>query len=185
MDTKILVPLSDGFEEMEAVIIVDTLRRGGIDAVTASLGDELIVHGAHGIDITADIMLDDIDLDGFDGVAVPGGMGGTRRNQADGRLLSAIARFHKDGKLVSAICAGPLVLQSAGVLDSASRITCYPGLESELTAATRLDDIVVVDRNIITSQGPATTFAFATALLRYLCGDAVADQVAAGELQNL
>lgn len=182
---KILVPLSDGFEEMEAVIIIDILRRGGVDVITAATGESQAVAGAHGIEMFADAIWSDVADEDFDGVAVPGGMGGTRRNQAHKGLLGKVAELNRKGKLVSAICAGPLVLFGAGVITAKTKFTCYPGIEAEMNGVSRLGDIVVADGNVVTSQGPGTTFAFAIALLRYLCGDAAADKVAAGSLAAL
>ncbi len=174
---KILVPLSEGFEEMEAVILVDVLRRGGVEAVTAATGGSLSVVGGHGIEIAADAFWDDVAREDFAGIAIPGGMGGTRRNQADGRVLAKIAELHRAGRLVAAICAGPLVLKSAGILDASVKATCYPGLDDELGDTRRQKDAVVADGNVVTSQGPGTAFAFALALLRRLCGAATADGV--------
>ncbi len=179
---KILVPLSEGFEEMEAVILIDILRRGGVDAVTAATGESLFVCGGHGIEIAADALWDDIAKEDFDGIAIPGGMGGTRRNQADDRVLAKVAELHRAGRLVAAICAGPLVLKSAGILDADAKVTCYPGLDDELEDTKRQNGFVVTDGNVVTSQGPGTSFAFALALLRRLRGDAVADDVRDGAL---
>lgn len=175
---KILVPLSEGFEEMEAVISIDMLRRAGIEVTSASTGEMLSVSGSRGIEIFADTMFEDVEGDDFDCIVIPGGMGGTRNNQANKRLLKKIAAMHKSGKLVAAICAGPLVLYSAGLITENTKFTCYPGCEAEMAGVTRLDDIAVVDGNMITSQGPGTTFDFALAIIRYLCGDEVVAKVA-------
>jgi 4-methyl-5(b-hydroxyethyl)-thiazole monophosphate biosynthesis len=106
-------------------------------------------------------------------------MGGTRRLQQDQRLLKALREFHGAGKPLAAVCAGPLVLQSAGLLKGRT-VTCHPGVADELTDAKRLDDRVVEDGNLITSQGPGTSFAFALAIVRRLAGEAIANQVAGG-----
>lgn len=175
----IIVPLSEGFEEMEAVVLVDILRRAGLQVVTAATGADRIVHGAHGIDVAADALWDEVAGRDFDAIAIPGGMGGTRRNQADARVLRMAATLHEAGKLVAAICAGPLVLQSAGVFAKGDKATCYPGLqESEFTVPEWVDEPVVANGNVITSQGPGTAYAFGLAIVRALRGNAVASIVA-------
>lgn len=175
---KILFVLAEGFEEMEAVITIDMLRRGGVEVVSASTGEMQSVLGSRGIEIFADAFWDDVENEDFDGIVIPGGMGGTRNNQANKRLLKKTAAMYKAGKLVAAICAGPLVLDSAGVITGGTKFTCYPGCESEMSGVSRIDSRVVSDSNLITSQGPGTTFDFALAIIRYLCGDEIADKVA-------
>lgn len=177
-----LIPLAKGFEEMEAVIVADILRRGGVETTLCAMGDDMVVEGSRGVAVAADVMWDDAAKNDYDAIIIPGGMGGTRRNQADDRLLAKVVAMHREGKLVAAICAGPIVLATAGVIGPSSKVTCYPGLEGELRGAGRLDDIVVQDGNVITSQGPGTSMAFALAILGRLLGADVAGQVAAGAL---
>ncbi len=175
----IIVPLSEGFEEMEAVVLVDVLRRAGLQAVSAATGTDRLVHGAHAIDIVADALWDEVADRDFDAIAIPGGMGGTRINQADARVLQKVSSLHAAGKLVAAICAGPLVLQAAGVFEKGDRATCYPGLqESEFTVAEWVDAPVVENGSVITSQGPGTAYAFGLAIVQHLRGKAVRSIVA-------
>ena len=176
---RVLVPLAEGFEEMEGVILVDVLRRARIEVVTAAMGTAREVPASRGVTVAADTTWAAIDPARFDLIAIPGGMGGTRRLQQDARLLRALRDFQASGKALAAICAGPLVLQSAGLLKGRT-VTCHPGVADELTDARRLDDRVVEDGNLITSQGPGTSFAFALAIVRRLAGEAVANQVADG-----
>lgn len=179
---RILIPLSDGFEETEAVTTIDILRRGGVEVTTVSTSDNLLVEGAHKIFLRALESIHHIDADAYDGIALPGGMGGTRRNQACEPLLAVIRHLHEHKRLVAAICAAPIVLETAGVFTPATRFTCYPGIEAECPTPRHADGDVVVDGSIITSRGPGTSAAFALALVRHLAGDDVANQVAEGFL---
>jgi 4-methyl-5(b-hydroxyethyl)-thiazole monophosphate biosynthesis len=176
---RVLVPLAEGFEEMEGVILLDVLRRARIETVAAAMGESREVPASRGVTVVADTTWSAVDPSRFDLIAIPGGMGGTRRLQQDQRLLKVLQEFHKAGKPLAAVCAGPLVLQSAGLLKGRT-VTCHPGVADELTDARRLDDRVVEDGNLITSQGPGTSFAFALAIMRRLAGEAVANQVAEG-----
>ena len=176
---RVLVPLAEGFEEMEGVILIDVLRQARIETVAAAMGESREVPASRGVTVVDDTTWTELDPASFDLIAIPGGMGGTRRLQQDQRLLKALREFHGAGKPLAAVCAGPLVLQSAGLLKGRT-VTCHPGVADELTDAKRLDDRVVEDGNLITSQGPGTSFAFALAIVRRLAGEAVANQVAGG-----
>ncbi len=179
---KIIVPLAEGFEEIEAISIIDILRRANIEVVTLQLNDDKEVLGAHGIKVKADIKLKDLEsLDYYDGIAVPGGMGGVNNLMANNKILDMIKFLSDDGKLVSAICAGPMVLERAGVLKGINA-TCYPGLEDELKSATIVDEIVAVDGNIITSKGPATAVVFALEIVKKLLGEEEKNKVSEGLL---
>ncbi len=161
--TKVLVLLADGVEEMEAVIIIDVFRRAGwrVDAVGIKPGP---VQASRGVTFMTDCPWDEIDPAGYDVIAVPGGKLGTMNLMEDSRVLSTLREHAAAGKLVGAICAGPLVLQRAGIIDGL-RVTCHPLAADELVKAARQDDPVVIDDNIVTSQGPGTTFAFALAII--------------------
>ena len=176
---RVLIPLAEGFEEMEGVILIDVLRRARIEVVAAAMGTVREVPASRGVTVAADTTWAAIDPARFDLIAIPGGMGGTRRLQQDARLLRALRDFQASGKPLAAICAGPLVLQSAGLLKGRT-VTCHPGVADELTDARRLDDRVVEDGNLVTSQGPGTSFDFALAIVRRLAGATVAKQVAEG-----
>lgn len=179
---RILIPLSDGFEETEAVTTIDILRRAGLDATTVSTSDNLLVRGAHAIFIRAQESIGHIDPDAYDGVAIPGGMDGTRRNRACRRLLDAIRRIRERGRVVAAICAAPAVLEAAGVFTPETRFTCYPGLEAECPTPRHADGDVVSDGKIVTSRGPGTSAKFALEIVRLLAGDDKAADVARGFL---
>lgn len=180
-EAKATVWLAEGCEEMEAVIALDVLRRGTIDVRGMTLGPDLDVRGAHGVQIRADTGWDETWLAGADLLVVPGGMGGMEALRADPRVLEHIRRADREGRFVGAVCAGPLVLAAAGILKG-RKATCYPGLEQHLQGVERPADPVVRDGNLITSLGPATAMAFAVELVRALAGEAVAREVAQGLL---
>lgn len=159
--TRALVPLANGVEEMEAVIIIDTLRRAGWDVVSAGIARGLVT-ASRGVRLAPDADWSAIDPATFDALVIPGGSDGTAVLCRDERVLAAARDFMANGKTIGAICAGPLVLQSAGVLEG-RKFTCYPGID--IAAGTRLDEKVVVDGNIVTSQGPGTAFDFALTLI--------------------
>ncbi len=170
----VAVFLATGFEEIEAVTIIDVLRRADVVVVTASLG-ELTVVGSHGIAIVADRSIDDIDVLQFDAVVLPGGMPGSTHLRDDERVRRAASLAAERGRIVAAICAAPIALEAAGVLHG-KNVTSYPGCE--LPSAVRVDERVVEDETIITSCGPGSALEFALTLARRLVGTAVAARVA-------
>lgn len=174
--TKVLVPLADGVEEMEAVIIIDTLRRAKWDVVSAGIREGEVV-ASRRVRLVPDCSWDEIDLSSFDMIVLPGGGGGTENLCKDERVLDAIRRFHREGKWVAAVCAGPLVLQEAGVLGG-RKATCHPGVAEQLTTTERVEERVVTDGRIVTSQGPGTSFEFALALIAHVDGEETADAIA-------
>ncbi len=164
--TKVLVPLAEGFEEIEAASIIDVLRRAGIEVTTAGLPGNIIT-GGHNIRIHADIRLIDTDIEKFDGIVLPGGSPGYENLMRSETVLRTVDNFAKSGKLVGAICGAPLVLAKLGLLKE-RKATIFPGLEKELGRPR--DDAVVVDGNIITSKGPGTAIVFALKLVEQLAG---------------
>jgi 4-methyl-5(b-hydroxyethyl)-thiazole monophosphate biosynthesis len=174
--TRALVPLTDGVEEMEAVIAIDVLRRAGWDVVAVGMKSGLVT-ASRRVSIQPDKSWDQIDPASFDIIVIPGGKGAETLAR-DARLLAAIREFHAAGKWLAAICAAPIVLQAAGVLKDRN-FTCFPSTAREITTGRRLDDKVVVDGHVITSQGPGTSFDFALTLIRLIDGDDAADRVAA------
>ena len=176
--TKVLVPLAEGCEEMEAVIIIDTLRRAQWEVTAVGLKAGTVT-ASRGVKIVPDATWDQVNLSVFDLLVIPGGNKGVENLMADARVLGALKQFQQAGKIVAAICAGPLVLQKAGVVDG-KNITCYPSAAKEITRATRLDERVVKDGNVITSQGPGTSIAFALAIIEHVDGKKKSDEVAKG-----
>ncbi len=179
---NVLMPLAEGVEEIEAVVVIDVLRRAGVTVTTAALGGNRVITASRGVVLVADTCWEEVDVEAFDALALPGGGPGTERLKADTRILEAVRAFHTQGKTVAAICAAPTVLAAAGILDDRAA-TCYPGCEKGLAGARyTAKDPVVQDGNILTSQGPGTSFAFALALVERLAGQATAAKVEKGLL---
>lgn len=177
---KVLVPLADGCEEIEALTVIDVLRRAEFSVVTAGLRDGPCV-AAHGVSILPDTTMSAINPMDFDAIVVPGGGGGVMNLMKDERVLDAIRALNSAGRWVAAVCAGPLVLQAAGIL-AGRRVTCYPACAPDLTATKRVNERVVIDGMLITSQGPGTSMAFALELVRQLGGASLAQRVASALL---
>ncbi len=178
---RVLIPLADGVEELEAVTIIDILRRGGLDVTSAALGDERAVHCSHGVTLMADALWSTLDLDTFDAITLPGGGKGTENLAADDRIIETVRAFDEAGKFVTAICAAPTVLAKAGILGD-RKATCYPSCADQLGDS--YDDApVIADGNVITSQGPGTAMLFALVLIQHFTGEAeTAQRVAEGLL---
>ncbi|MEM7310187.1 MAG: DJ-1 family glyoxalase III [Planctomycetota bacterium] len=166
---RVLVPLAEGFEEMEAVCIIDVLRRADIEVLVAGL-EPGPVRGAHGITLGVDLALDEVDAESLDAVALPGGMPGTLGLMEDERVLALLRRLHAAGRPTAAICAAPMVLEAAGLVDGVE-VTSHPAVRHRLGAAQVLAaPRVVRSGNVWTSQGPGTAIEFALALVEELCG---------------
>jgi len=168
-----LVLLADGFEEIEAVTIVDVLRRGEVAVTTASLAGKH-VKGSHEIVVESDALLSAVNVDDFDALVLPGGPA-AKTLREDARAQAVIKQAAAAGKLVAAVCAAPTALEAAGLLKG-KRATSYPG--NPLPSATFVEDRVVEEGNIVTSRGPGTTMAFALKLVERLSGAEVAKKTA-------
>lgn len=176
----IYVFLATGFEEVEALGPIDVMRRAGLDVKTVSIMDEQTVMGAHQIGIVADSMFADNDYSDADLLFLPGGMPGASNLYEHAGVRQAVLAQAQAGKKVAAICAAPaVVLAQLGVLDG-KRATCYPGFEKLLTKAHYTADLVTVDGNITTAEGPAAAFPFAYELLSQLVSKETSDQIAEG-----
>lgn len=167
-EKSVLVPLLEGFEEMEAVTIIDVLRRAGISVIVAGARAGA-VRGSHGIAITADVALDEVNADDLCMIALPGGMPGAANLAAHPMVQELIARLRARDQYTCAICAGPIALGAAGVLDGRTA-TCYPGYEGGLSGARAVEDRVVIDGKVVTSRGPGTALDFALTLAGLLAG---------------
>jgi protein deglycase len=176
--TKALVLIADGTEEIEAVVAIDVMRRAQWDVAVAGLKDGPIV-ASRGVKIVPDTTIDRVDAGSFDVLVVPGGGKGVENLSRDDRVLRAVQSSYSAGRLVAAVCAGPLVLQAAGILEG-RRITTHPGVAQQVRGAKRVDERVVRDGNIITSQGAGTSVEFALAIVAEVDGQAKADEVARG-----
>lgn len=170
---KIFIPLADGFEELEATTVIDLLRRAGVTIDTVGVPATTIT-GSHGIRMTTDKKIIEIKPEEYDGIILPGGGKGVENLMRSSAIIEAIKKLNSRGKLVAAICAAPRLLAKAGVLEK-RRATIYPGLEKEIPYPR--GDKVVVDDNIITSQGPGTAMEFTLRIVGILLGQAKAEKL--------
>ncbi len=176
--TRALVPLADGTEEMEATIIIDVLRRAGWEVVAAGVTGTAI-DASRGVRLLADRHWHSLDPADFDVLAIPGGAVGTQNLMGNESILETVRCFMESNRLVGAICAGPLVLQAAGIV-AGKRVTCHPGVADRLTDTVRVEERVVIDGKLITSQGPGTAMEFALAIIAAIDGPEAADNVRTG-----
>ena len=177
---KVYVFLANGFEDVEALIPVDVLRRGGVEVVTVSTVEgSQVVETAHRVRIEADKMFVDCDFSDADLLMLPGGMPGASNLNAHEGVRQALLKQNAAGKRVAAICAAPLVLGGLGILRG-KRATCYPGFEHTLEGATYTGDLCTVDGNVTTGEGPAAAFPFAYSLLSQFVNEETSQQIATG-----
>jgi 4-methyl-5(b-hydroxyethyl)-thiazole monophosphate biosynthesis len=167
---KLFVPFAEGFEEIEALTVVDVLRRAGIKVDMVGVPSSMVT-GAHGVKITMDKKLPEVNVDDYDGIILPGGNPGYVNLGRSASLIEMIKKLNMKGKLIGAICAAPSVLAKAGVLEN-RKATIYPGMEREIPYPR--GDRLVVDNNIITSQGPGTAMEFALKIVETLAGSSKA-----------
>lgn len=179
MAKKVLVPIANGTEEIEVVTIVDLLRRAHCEVTLASIEQSKTVVCSRGVVLTADILLDEIQTQNWDMIALAGGVKGAE-SFADSASLAALLKEQASMGKVAAICAAPaLVLSPLGLLDD-KRATCHPAFHSRLVAKNVIvDKSVVVDGNVITSQGPGTAMEFSLVLIEQLVGVVAMEEVAA------
>lgn len=184
MTVTVLVPLAQGCEELEAVTIIDLLRRAGINVVTAGL-DGNPVRASRGVMLVPDVELDTALERNYDMVVLPGGAEGANNLKNDTRINELLKAMADSGRFTAAICAAPKVLAASGVLDG-RQATCYPGhIDRDNPQQIRLsDDPVVVDGKVITSRGPGTAMDFALTLIETLAGKAKRDEVEAGLVRS-
>ena len=181
---KVLVPLADGFEEIEAVTVIDVLRRGGVDVVSASVHDRLEVRGAHGMQLKADRQFDEAKADAYDAIVLPGGGACAETFRGLQPLHERLRRQQDEQRLLCAICAAPTVLEAAGVLGEGTEVTCYPTCRDDLERPWS-DVPVVADGNVITGQAPGTAMLFGLVILQTLAGERVARKVAQGMVTDV
>lgn len=176
MTKKVCVFLADGFEEIEGLTVVDLLRRAEVEVATVSIQETLSVHGAHGIQVQADVMCDEYRYQDADMIVLPGGMPGTLHLRDHAVVKNVISQFDEAKKYIGAICAAPTVLGGAGLLKGRKAV-CYPGMEDGLVGAEVLKENVVVDGHIITSRGLGTAIDFALQLIALLSGEEKAAEI--------
>ena len=180
----VLVPLAQGCEELEAVTIVDVLRRAGITVVTAGLNEQP-VRASRGVVLVPDTHLDQVMERAFDMMVLPGGIPGSDHLNEDPRVHQLLKRLSKEGKYTAAICAAPKVLARAGLLEDKSA-TAYPGVLQPLQLSNThlMDTAVVKDDKVITSRGPGTAMDFALTLVETLMGKKVREDVETGLVRD-
>ena len=175
---RVLVPIANGSEEMEAVIVSDVLRRAECEVVIASVEAERSICALRRVTLVADTLIGDVCKEDFDAIVLPGGMPGAEKLRDCNTLKEMLQAAAKDeSTVIAAICAAPaVVLQPLGLLDGIKTKTCHPAFASCIE---NCQDIAVADDEVITSRGPGTAFAFSLALVRRLMGNEVAEEVAA------
>ena len=176
MPSQVLVPIADGSEEIEAVCIIDVLRRAGAEVTVASV-DGLQVTASRGVKLVADALIADCAGHEYALIALPGGMPGAEHLRDSAALERLLRRQAQAGRLYAAICASPVVvLQHHGLL-AGRRATCHPAFADQLANDESIDERVVVDGPCVTSRGPGTAIEFALQLVEQLCGPEQARQV--------
>lgn len=167
---QITVHLAEGFEEVEAVTIIDVLRRAGLNVVTVSITGNRMVKGSHNIEIKADLLFDDVDYKKGEMIILPGGMPGSKNLNEHKGLKAQILDYQKNGKYLAAICAAPIVFGNLGILKG-KRAVCYPGYEENLLGAEVLSVPFVVDGKIITGRGVGAALKFSLEIVQIAKGE--------------
>ncbi len=181
---NVLIPIAEGFEEIEAVSLIDIMRRGGISVLVCALDDNMDVTGANGITLKAEGSVAGTDADDIDMIVLPGGWGGTNRLADDANVQNLLKAMDAKGKQIGAICAAPFALNAAGVLKG--NYTCYPSVEDKIRQEGYQGDRaqVVEDANVMTSRGPGTAICFGLAIVKKLMGEAKYKAVKEGTLST-
>ncbi len=174
---KVAICIADGVEEIEALTVVDLLRRAKIEIEMVSVQNRGKATGSHNINFDCDVNLRDTDLNSYDGIILPGGLKGTENLMNNVKIIDTVQTFAVREKLVAAICAAPTVLGKAGILRGKKAI-CYPGMEDGLLGAEVTVEDVVIDGNIITSRGMGTATDFALEIIAYLENVELAEEIA-------
>ena len=178
---KILELLADGNETIELLTVVDYLRRAEIEIDMVSTTGDINLKTSHGVKYQADYLLEDINPDAYDGVYIPGGTKGAESLRDNEKVIEIIKDFDKEGKLIAAICAGPIVLDKAGILHD-KKVTSFPTIKDDLKNIGEYidDEIVVTDGNITTSRGAAVTNYLALRLIEIIKGEKAKEDVKYG-----
>lgn len=178
-----VILIAEGFEEIEAITIIDTLRRGGVDIVTLSVTGDVTVKGAHDIPIVCDALFDKNIAFDRDILVLPGGMPGTENLSESKAVIESIKYFYNHERTIAAICAAPMILGKMGLLKGL-RATIYPGMEEYLRGAVRNSlSITEYDGNFLTGKGPGLALDFALELLEIAAGKRVSSHVAINMLK--
>lgn len=173
---KLAVFFADGYEEIEALTVVDICRRCGLEIDMVAVGEVDKVTGSHGICVEMDKTLSQVDFDSYDMLVLPGGMPGTKNLEACGKLMEQVDAFNAQGKYIAAICAAPSIFGHRGLVDGRSAC-CYPGFESHLTGANATENMVEISDHVITSRGMGTAIPFALAIVSVFLGEEKAKEM--------
>ncbi|MBE5860879.1 MAG: DJ-1/PfpI family protein [Butyrivibrio sp.] len=168
--------LAEGFEEIEALTVVDLCRRAGLNIDMVSVTDDFTVKGSHGIVVSADKTMEDVDFDNTDMLVLPGGMPGTINLEKTEDLMRQVRAFNAAGRYISAICAAPGIFGRAGILQG-KKACVFPGLEGELKGADVQMSETTVDGHILTSRGMGTAIPFGLAIVERFCGKEAATEL--------
>lgn len=176
MSKKICVFFADGFEEIEGLTVVDLLRRAELEVTTISITEKKTIRGAHGIEVMADCLFEEMNFERIDMLVLPGGMPGTIHLSEHAALQELLKQYHQRQQYIAAICAAPGVLGELGFLQG-RKATCYPGMEGKLCGAEVVTAPVAVDGHIITSRGMGTAIDFSLALIKVLLGTEMEEKI--------
>lgn len=177
--SQVMILMANGFEEIEALTVVDLLRRADITVDMVSVTGQKNVIGAHDVIVQADFLLEEIESSDYKMIATPGGMPGSTTLKNDARVTKLLRTFFDDpDRYLASICASPLALEAAGIAKHIAG-TCYPGIEQQVHFREWREDPVVTDQQVITSRGPATAIPFALKIIEVLKGKKVAFEIEA------
>lgn len=174
----VYIVLGKGFEEAEAIIPCDLLRRAGLDVCFAGIGG-LEIEGGHGITVRADCLVEEMDLENLEMIVLPGGLGGVASIRGSKTVMDAVFNAYERDRYVAAICAAPTILAQLGITNG-KNATCYPGMECEMADTYMSRYPAVADGRVITGMAAGTAFDFALKLIEVLCGKQTADTISAG-----
>lgn len=177
--SRVAVFFAEGFEEIEALTVVDICRRGGLTADMISVTGSVEVTSSHGVTIKADKTFEQADCNDYDMLVLPGGMPGTKNLEAHEGLMGQIDTFYEKGKYIAAICAAPSIFGHRGILKGRNACS-YPGFESHLEGASVTAGPVEISDHVITSRGMGTAIEFGLAILSIFCGQEKAEELAKG-----
>ena len=178
MTKKVALFIENGSEELELIAPLDVMRRANLEVDVISANNEDFITSAHNVKIMADKKIEEINniLD-YDAIVIPGGMPGSTLLRDNKKIIEFYQTMYTSGKLVAAICAAPIVLSAAGIIDN-KEVTSYPGFDKEINCKTyNSEKAVVVDKNVITAQGPAVAILFGYEIVNYLLQDNTADDI--------
>lgn len=183
---KVCILLANGFETIEALTPLDYIRRVGGEksAILVSTTGDLNVKSAQGVTVKADCLIDELDAETLAAIIIPGGLPGATSLRDNDQVINLIKIMYEDEKLVTAICAGPIVLEKAGIL-SGKNATSYPGFGDEMASAKYQNDRVVVDENIITARGPAIATDFALEIVKKIYGKKKFEEIKSNILYDI